>query len=136
VIEQQVIDDAERFDVREVAYDPYQAVHMAQRLDAKEIETVEVANSVRNMNEAMRQMEGSIAAGEFFHANDPVLSWMAANVVCFTDQKNNIFPRKAGGKNSENKIDGIVATLFAVARIVALEHDQDSVYNDHGLDFL
>lgn len=52
-------------------------------------------------------------AGRFHHDGNPVMDWMAANVVAKSDAKDNIFPRK---ELPDNKIDGIVALLMAMGR--------------------
>ena len=70
------------------------------------------------MSPPMRELEGALASGRFHHPNNPVLNWMASNVVAKEDAKQNIFPRK---EVSENKIDGIVALLFALGRAMVME---------------
>ena len=47
------------------------------------------------------------------HSNNPVLTWMASNLQAKVDVKGNVYPRKA---KDENKIDGILALLVAMAR--------------------
>jgi len=49
------------------------------------------------------------------HDGDPVLTWMASNVVAHLDVKDNIYPRK---ERAENKIDGIVALIMALSRAI------------------
>jgi phage terminase large subunit-like protein len=49
------------------------------------------------------------------HDADPVLAWMASNVVGHLDAKDNIYPRK---ERPENKIDGIVALIMALSRAI------------------
>jgi phage terminase large subunit-like protein len=41
---------------------------------------------------------------------------MVSNVVVERNYKDEIFPRKAGGKDSHNKIDGAVALFNAMSR--------------------
>lgn len=104
--------------VREVVYDPWQATQIAQAVREEGIEAVEYRNTVPNMSPPMRELEGALASGRFHHPNNPVLNWMASNVVAKEDAKQNIFPRK---EVSENKIDGIVALLFALGRAMVME---------------
>jgi phage terminase large subunit-like protein len=66
----------------------------------------------------MRELEGALAAGRFHHPDNPVLNWMVSNVVAKEDAKQNVFPRK---ELPENKIDGVVAVLFALGRAVVME---------------
>ena len=53
--------------------------------------------------------------GKLIHDGDPVLGWMASNVVAHLDAKDNIYPRK---ERPENKIDGIVALIMAISRAI------------------
>ena len=59
----------------------------------------------------MRHLEALIADRRIRIAPDPCLRWMASNVVCHTDNKDNIYPRKA---SNDRKIDGIVAAIMSV----------------------
>lgn len=104
--------------VREVVYDPWQATQIAQAVRDEGIEAVEYRNTVQNMSPPMRELEGALASGRFHHPDNPVLNWMASNVVAKEDAKQNLFPRK---ELSENKIDGIVALLFALGRAMVVE---------------
>jgi phage terminase large subunit-like protein len=52
---------------------------------------------------------------KLIHDSDPVLTWMASNVVAHLDAKDNIYPRK---ERAENKIDGIVALIMALSRAI------------------
>ena len=49
------------------------------------------------------------------HDGDPVMGWMMSNVVAHLDAKDNIYQRK---ERPENKIDGVVATIMAIARAI------------------
>ena len=95
---------------------------------AEGVETVEFRNTVGNMSPAMRELEGAIASGRFHHPDNPVLNWMASNVVAKSDAKDNIFPRK---ELPENKIDGIVALLMAIGRAMHGE-DTGHAYQERG----
>lgn len=112
-IEQDVKADASVFQIRDVAFDPFQAQQMANRLTADGFNMVEVRPTVLNFSEPMKEIEALCRLGRLHHTGDPVLAWMVSNVVCHTDAKDNIYPRK---ERVENKIDGVVATIMAIAR--------------------
>jgi phage terminase large subunit-like protein len=44
------------------------------------------------------------------------MAWMISNVVVERNFKDEIYPRKSGGKDSANKIDGPVAFWTALSR--------------------
>jgi len=71
--------------------------------------------------------------GRQHHDGNPLLRWMVSNVVCHTDAKGNIYPRK---QRPENKIDGVVAILMALNRALLAPPDPGSVYEERGIRML
>ena len=113
-IQEHILADASMYQVDEMPYDPWQATQLAQNVQAEAPDVpVEFRNTVGNMSPAMKEMEAAIAAGRFHHPDNPILNWMASNVVAKEDAKENIYPRK---EVPENKIDGIVATIMGIGR--------------------
>ena len=125
LLERDLKDDVTRFDVREVAYDPFQAMQFSQRMQAEGIEMVEMRPTVLNFSEPMKELEKLVLEGNFEHDGCPVLAWMVSNIVCHRDQKDNIYPRK---EREENKIDGVVALLMALGRYMAKRVDETSFW--------
>lgn len=123
-IEEDIEDEASRFTVRQIAYDPFQATQMATRLTAAGFEMVEVRPTVLNFSEPMKELEALVLDDRFHHDGDPVLAWMASNVTAELDRKDNIYPRK---ERRENKIDGIVALIMALSRAIADEEQGISI---------
>jgi phage terminase large subunit-like protein len=59
---------------------------------------------------------------------------MFSNVVVSRNYKDEVYPRKAGGKDSPNKIDGPVATFNALSVAEAAEGEGGAdAYNDEGV---
>lgn len=133
---QQVQDDIlalpTRQHVVELVYDPWQATQIAQAVRAEDMEAVEYRNTVGNLSPPMREFEAALAAGRVHHTDNPVLNWMASNVVARVDAKENIYPRK---ELPDNKIDGMIATLFAMGRAM-LADDQVSPWEDENFSIL
>lgn len=128
LIREEIKDLSEIFDITEVAYDPWRATQLAHQLMKDGAEIVEYRNTVQNMSPPMREMEAAITGKRFNHDADPLLTWMASNVTAKADAKENIYPRK---ERNEYKIDGIVATLMAIGRILnrAVEMPKESIYD-------
>lgn len=122
-IEKDLKSDASIYDIREVAYDPFQAMQLSNRLTADGFTMVEVRPTVLNFSEPMKELEVLVRQGRLHHNGDPAMAWMVSNVVCHTDAKDNIYPRK---ERPENKIDGPVALIMAIARWTVGE-DQDNI---------
>ena len=127
VIEDELKDLVPRFEIREVPYDPFQATEFSTRMAAEGLPMVEMRPTVLNFSEPMKQLEALVLSGRFHHDGDPVLAWMVSNVVCHTDAKDNIYPRK---ERAENKIDGVVAVLMALGRLLASPITATSVYEE------
>ena len=106
------------FQLEEVAYDPSQATMLVTALQKEGIACVEVRPLVLNFSEPMKQMDGLIRCRAIAHNADPVFTWMLSNVVARPDAKDNVYPRK---EREENKIDGPVAHIMALARWMVAE---------------
>jgi len=128
-IKEDIREDATRFDVRELPYDPYQATQLSTELAAEGLPMVEMRPSVLNFSEPMKEIEKLVLSGKLHHNGCPVMGWMISNVVCHMDAKDNIYPRK---ERPENKIDGVVALIMALGRWMANE-DTTSVYEGRGV---
>ena len=122
VIEDDLLADCSRFEVREVPYDPFQATQMATRMMAQSVPMVEMRPTVLNFSEPMKQIEALVLQGRLHHDGNPVLAWMMSNVVAHTDVKDNIYPRK---ERPENKIDGVVALIMALGRAMSTEKQEE-----------
>lgn len=107
---------AGRFDVQQVAYDPWQATQIAQEMTNEGMLMVEVRQTVQNISEPMKELEALVLQKKLAHGDCPILTWMASNVVAKLDVKDNIYPNK---ERPENKIDGIVALIMALSRAIA-----------------
>jgi len=123
VIEDGLMDDASDFDVQQVAYDPFQATQLSQRMNEQGLPMIEMRPTVLNFSEPMKQLEALVLEGRLHHDGDPIMTWMMSNVVCHVDAKDNIYPRK---DRAEQKIDGVVALIMALGRAM-LTQEQEKV---------
>ena len=114
-IEADLLELASRFEVQAVAFDPFQATQLSTRMLAEGLPMIEVRPTVLNFSEPMKTLEALVLQRKLTHDGDPVLTWMASNVVAHLDVKDNIYPRK---ERAENKIDGIVALIMALSRAI------------------
>jgi phage terminase large subunit-like protein len=112
-----------RFEVVGVAYDPFQATQFSLRMAAKGFPMIEVRATVQNFSEPMKELDALVRNGRFHHDGNPLFEWMVSNVVCHTDKKDNIYPNK---QTSQNKIDGVIATIMALSRALLDEGDDGS----------
>lgn len=102
-----------RFQVTEVVYDPWRATQLAHQLAKDGATVVEMGQTAKNMAGAFDELLSALKAGRFHHDGDPVLAWMAGNVVAKSVAKGVTVPSK---EKPDSKIDGIVAIVMAIAR--------------------
>ena len=105
---------------------------MSQNLTGAGFTLVDFGQGYKDMSPASKEFFKLMMEGKIVHGGNPVLRWMAGNVVIETDPAGNIKPTKA--KSSE-KIDGIVAAVMALDRCVR-HQEEDNVYNHRGMIFL
>jgi phage terminase large subunit-like protein len=117
-IEEDLRQDAQRFEMAAIAYDPWQATQLATKLAGEGLPMVELRQNTGTMSEPMKELQRLVLAGKFHHDGDPILTWMVSNVVAHLDVKDNIYPRK---ERPENKIDGPVAVIMALNRMGVYE---------------
>ena len=125
LIEDDVNALSSKYQVVEVAYDPWNATHIAQRLQADGATMVEIRQGFGSLSEPTKNLEKLLLGKKLHHGGNPVLRWMASNVVIQMDAAGNIKPAK---DKSREKIDGIIATIMALSR--ALQYTElGSVYD-------
>lgn len=119
-IEEHILEQAKRFEVRECPYDPYQAAQLVTHLADSGLTMVEFGATVKNFSDPFKTLIALVDAGKIRHDGNPVLTWCMSNTVCFTDAKDNIYPRK---DRYEYKIDGAVAAIMALGRAQAVPEE-------------
>ena len=116
-IEQEIVSECKQYDMLSLAFDPMQATQMSQNLISNGVPMVELFQNLKNYSEPMKQLQALIYAERIHFSDNPVMHWMMSNVVCHTDAKENIFPRK---EKNEQKIDGPVALIMAMNQSIQL----------------
>lgn len=120
MVQQDISEAHERYGVRDVAYDPWQAKMLAANLERSGIPVIEVRPTVSNFSPAMKELDALVRERRFHHPANEILSWNVDCVEAWTDLKDNVFPRK-DKTDALAKIDGAVALLMALARYLALD---------------
>ena len=82
------------FQVKEIAYDPWNATHIALRLQDEGATMVEFRQGFRSMAAPTRELEKLIVSRKLAHGGNPVTRWMAANVAVAQDPAGNLKPAK------------------------------------------
>ena len=109
--------DIALYDVKELAFDRYQAVDLKQQVQTETgIETREIQQSVTVLSEPAKWLEAMITSGRIHHDGNPIMSWNIGNAVVTEDVNKGILPKK-DKKRPDNKIDGVSALLNALVVI-------------------
>jgi len=128
-IERDVIKALDTFQIEDIGFDKWNAWDLVNRLTEAEAPMIEFRQGPRSFNAPMRQFERHLNAATLDHGDDPVLAWMASNIVARQDINKNMAPDK---KNSQEKIDGIVAILMALG-LAMLHTESKCVYEQREL---
>lgn len=111
LIEEEAVEWYKRYNCEVMTYDPWKATQMAQNLTKKGLNMIETRQTIQNMSEPMKELEGAVYSKRFHYDGNEMLTWMFGNVVCHVDKKENVYPNK---KNPKNKIDGIVTNIMGI----------------------
>ena len=120
----------EAYNIREIAYDRWNATQMVQNLEDMGFTMVPFGQGFKDMSPPSKEMFKLLMEGNIIHGGNPVLKWMAGNVVMRQDPAGNIKPDK---EKSVEKIDGIVACIMALDRCIRNGTGSGSVYDERGV---
>lgn len=126
-IEQTIRQLALDYQISEIAFDRWGATLIYQRLEEARQTMIQFGQGFASMSPPMKEFLKLILAKQIAHDGNPVLRWMADNVVARQDPAGNVKPDKS---KSKNKIDGIVAAIMGLDR--ALRYTP-SVYETRGV---
>ena len=120
----------ETYNIREIAYDRWNATQMVQNLEDMGVTMVPFGQGFKDMSPPSKELFKLLMEGNIIHGGNPVLKWMAGNVVMRQDPAGNIKPDK---EKSVEKIDGIVASIMALDRCIRNGAGCSSVYDERGV---
>ena len=129
-IEQFIMDLGTHYHIKEIAYDRWNATQMVQNLEDEGFLMVPFGQGFKDMSPPSKELYKLLMEGNIVHGGNPVLKWMAQNVVMRQDPAGNIKPDK---ERSVEKIDGIVALIMGLDRCIRNGGTSGSVYDERGI---
>lgn len=114
-IEGDIAGDADRFDVVELAYDPWNSPQTVQHLQDGGMTVWPLHQTIAKLNSPSKQLDIWVAEGRLNTGGNPALRWMALNAITRGDSQGNFAPDK---KHSEDNIDGVAALVNAVGAAI------------------
>lgn len=129
-IQNKINELSKKYKIREIGFDIWNATETALKLEYDGFKMVEVRQGSKTLSEPMKKIEGLLLNNQLAHNGHPVLRWMADNIVPRPDANDNIAPDK---KASRQRIDGMVAMIIAMERVIKHQAKKKSVYARRGL---
>jgi phage terminase large subunit-like protein len=132
-IQKQIEQDAEKFNIKMMAYDRWNSSDLITRLtNDGTVELVQFGQGFASMSAPTKQIEVLALQGRLNHGNNEALNWMCSNVVLKRDPADNI---KMDKSTSVEKIDGMVALAMSlgICMIDTKEEEKELIYNERGL---
>ena len=125
----QILSDAKKYDIREIAYDRNMADVLIEKVSPN-FNVVNFNQSVVGMSEPSKDFE-KLVVDHHLIDNNPVMRWMISNTTIRSDAHGNIHVVKPAEGKSSKRIDGVVTSIMANNRLQAsLEQDK----KEAGLD--
>ncbi|WP_229891453.1 terminase large subunit [Streptomyces lavendofoliae] len=131
-IREQIRRDRDKFKVRSIGYDPWNASQLTNDLVSERAPMVKVRQGFATMSPVLKEIQRLVLQGTprvpaLRHGGHPVVRWCVDNLAVAMDPAGNVKPDKA---NSGDKIDGVSALATAMAEIVARPPRRKSRYAD------
>lgn len=105
---------AQQYDVKEIAYDPWNAIGLVIPLQEQDgFSCVELRQGFATLSGPTKSLEAAILSRTLRHDGHPVLRWNIANIAVETDATGNL---KLSKKVSTERIDGASALVNAMHR--------------------
>lgn len=116
----------EAYELRVVAYDPWNATDLTTRLEKQDgLTCVKVRQGYATLSAPSKSLETAILAKRLRHDGHPVLRWNIANLSVESDAAGNIKPSKA---RSTERIDGGCALIMALDAMERNDHTPPPSY--------
>jgi phage terminase large subunit-like protein len=117
-----VVEKIKDYNIKMIAYDPYNANSIIPILTEYGLESGAVKQDIKTLSPATKQMEILVSTKKIFHNGCPIMRWNISNVVLYRDVNDNYRIDKS---KSKNKIDGVSALICSIAAVIHTEINVD-----------
>lgn len=129
-IQAQILKDMDAFDVRGIAYDPWNSSQLVNDLVADGAPMVKTRQGLVTLSAPTKELQRILLLGTaekpmFRHGGNPAVRWQVDNFSVAMDAAGNVKPDKA---HSADKIDAVAATINSLSLVLAMEPKKISVY--------
>ena len=120
----------EEYELVELAIDRAHAHELMVQLADDGLNIVKHAQTMTAMNYPCRTFEELVLQQRLTVGDDPVFEWMVSNTAVATDANENI---KIVKDKSGDRVDGVVAAVMAIGRLLIAPEPMKSVYSGRGV---
>ena len=107
-----IMQQCEKYEVKEVGYDAYNAASLVARLHDNGVPVKKVGQGMSVLSNPSKYVEKLILNKQIKHNGNPFLGWQLGNCEVYEDVNGNIKIRKNEADKSA-KVDGIIAMIIA-----------------------
>lgn len=129
-VEKFIVEACEKYKVKEIAFDPYNAFSTVTNLMGEGVTMVEQRQGFQ-LNQAIKAFEAAVVDGRVEHNGHPILTWHMGNCEVSYNPQGYVKLVKGDGR-VRYRIDGAVASVMGFGR-AHLHTSQASAYDDGGL---
>jgi phage terminase large subunit-like protein len=126
-IKADILELSKKFNIRETAYDRWNATQLVTELIDEGLNMIPMGQGHASMNAPTGDLMRFTLQKRLRHGGNPVLRWMANNMIVKQDPAGELKPDKS---KSTSKIDGMVALIMGLDRAI---RNTRSVYEDRGI---
>lgn len=112
-IEDYITKEAEKYTIKEIGYDPYNAAALVANLFNKGLPVKKVGQGMAALSNPSKTTEQLIMKRAIKHDGNPFVGWQLGNCSVYMDVNGNVKVRKEEADPSA-KVDGIIAMIMAV----------------------
>jgi len=133
-IQAEVTKDAAQYELRELAYDPFNSSQFIANLEKDGLgeRLVEYPQNWKYVSPAAKDFQSKILNQRMRVFPNPCLDWMVSCTEVRSDVNGNIRPVKPDIAKTTKHIDGVIAAMMALDRAVR-HQDEASIYEKRGV---
>lgn len=129
-VERRIIELAGTFNITELVFDPRFAEELTQRVaEELSIERFAFAQNWNNFGPPTDEFERRVIAGKLRHNGHPLLSWQVGHTQVRHNLTGLKWPCKPGDRSDHRTIDGSVAAVMALGRVMLREPEYAGAYS-------
>lgn len=112
-IEEYISQEAEKWQIKEIGFDPYNAAALVANLFGKGLPVKKVGQGMAVLSNPSKTAEQLIMKNAIKHDGNPFVGWQISNCECYVDVNSNVKIRKNEADPSA-KVDGVIAMIMAI----------------------